>query len=49
MLNFMNDPTGDAPWEEDTSAKNVVHVKDEQVCYFCCNKRNILEGTMLNQ
>jgi len=30
MLNFMNDPTGDAPWEEDTSAKNVVHVKDEQ-------------------
>jgi len=26
MLNFLRDPTGDTPWEEDTTAKDVVHV-----------------------
>lgn len=31
MLNFMLDPTGDAPWEEDPAAKNVVQVNSEKV------------------
>ncbi|VEN40613.1 unnamed protein product [Callosobruchus maculatus] len=28
MTNFMRDPTGDLPWEEDSSALNVVHIPD---------------------
>lgn len=31
MVNFMRDPTGDIPWEEDSTAINVVHVSDAQV------------------
>lgn len=27
----MRDPLGDIPWEEDISAKNVVHIPDAQV------------------
>ncbi|CAH1967592.1 unnamed protein product [Acanthoscelides obtectus] len=28
MTNFMRDPTGDLPWEEDSTALNVVHIPD---------------------
>lgn len=28
MLNFMRDPTGDIPWEEDSTADDVLHVSD---------------------
>ncbi|KAJ8917992.1 hypothetical protein NQ315_011445 [Exocentrus adspersus] len=28
MTNFMRDPTGDLPWEEDTSATDVLHIPD---------------------
>lgn len=28
MVNFMKDPTGDLPWEEDNSASDVVHIPD---------------------
>lgn len=37
MLNFMLDPTGDAPWEEDPAAKNVVQIGTEKVflSIFC--------------
>ncbi|XP_072385588.1 protein disulfide-isomerase A5-like [Diabrotica undecimpunctata] len=28
MTNFMRDPTGDIPWEEDVSATGVVHIPD---------------------
>ncbi|KAG5877126.1 hypothetical protein JTB14_031279 [Gonioctena quinquepunctata] len=28
MTNFMRDPTGDIPWEEDPSATDVVHIPD---------------------
>ncbi|KAF7266973.1 hypothetical protein GWI33_019754 [Rhynchophorus ferrugineus] len=28
MTNFMRDPTGDLPWEEDDSAKDVIHISD---------------------
>ena len=28
---FMKDPTGEAPWEEDTSAKDVIHINSEKV------------------
>ncbi len=31
LLNFMKDPTGEAPWEEDTSAKDVIHINSEKV------------------
>lgn len=32
ITNFMKDPTGDLPWEEDDSAKDVVHIPDPNVC-----------------
>ncbi|KAK5650473.1 hypothetical protein RI129_001502 [Pyrocoelia pectoralis] len=28
MVNFMRDPTGELPWEEDASAANIVHITD---------------------
>lgn len=28
MVNFMRDPAGDIPWEEDSSAANVAHIQD---------------------
>ncbi|KRT80104.1 Thioredoxin [Oryctes borbonicus] len=28
MVNFMRDPTGDLPWEEDAAASNVLHIPD---------------------
>ncbi|XP_056642499.1 protein disulfide-isomerase A5 [Diorhabda sublineata] len=28
MTNFMRDPTGDIPWEEDTTATDIVHIPD---------------------
>ncbi|CAG9857417.1 unnamed protein product [Phyllotreta striolata] len=28
MTNFMRDPTGDIPWEEDSTAKDVLHIPD---------------------
>lgn len=31
MTNFMRDPTGDLPWEEDQSASNIVHIQDPNV------------------
>ncbi|XP_026466424.1 protein disulfide-isomerase A5-like [Ctenocephalides felis] len=30
LVNFMRDPTGDLPWEEDPSAQKVVHIADAQ-------------------
>lgn len=33
IVNFMRDPTGDIPWEEDATATNVVHIPDSQVSY----------------
>jgi len=29
MVSFLQDPTGDAPWEEDPSANDVIHVNSE--------------------
>lgn len=34
FVNFMRDPTGDLPWDEDDTAKDVVHVTDGTVKYF---------------
>lgn len=31
ITNFMKDPTGDLPWEEDDTAKDVVHISDPNV------------------
>lgn len=31
MTNFMRDPTGDIPWEEDSSSSDVVHIADANV------------------
>ena len=34
MLNFMNNPTGDAPWEEEEGAEDVRHVYKSAVSLF---------------
>lgn len=31
MVNFMRDPSGDIPWEEDSSAMDVAHIADAGV------------------
>ena len=31
MLNFMRDPTGDIPWDEDASTSGIVHIPDPPV------------------
>lgn len=31
MVNFMRDPTGDLPWEEDATATSVIHLLDASV------------------
>lgn len=31
FVNFMRDPSGDIPWEEDSSASSVVHLLDANV------------------
>lgn len=31
MTNFMRDPMGDLPWEEDTNAPNILHIPDANV------------------
>ena len=31
MKNFMMDPTGDMPWDEDETATSVVHLDTKQV------------------
>lgn len=31
MLNFMRDPTGDIPWDEDSAATGIVHIPDPTV------------------
>ena len=33
MVNFMRDPAGDLPWEEDAAAEDVVHLSNAQVRY----------------
>lgn len=33
MGNFMRDPTGDLPWEEDSEGADVVHLPDTNVSY----------------
>lgn len=37
MVNFMRDPAGDIPWEEDSASVDVVHISDAMVS-FCCGK-----------
>ena len=31
MVNFLMDPTGDIPWDEDPTAVDVVHIDTEDV------------------
>ena len=31
FINFLKDPKGDMPWEEDETAKDVAHLNDEAV------------------
>ena len=33
MLNFMNDPTGEMPWEEEEGTEDVRHVHTSSVSY----------------
>lgn len=32
IVNFMREPTGDLPWEEDPAGADVMHVQDAVVC-----------------
>lgn len=45
MTNFMRDPTGDMPWEEDANAGDVLHIESQQVTYggkfFCLIQRKV--------
>lgn len=34
MVSFMRDPTGDVPWEEDSTAGDVVHIPDTLVSNY---------------
>jgi hypothetical protein len=31
MSNFLKNPTGDAPWEEDSDAGDVIHINSREV------------------
>lgn len=33
IVNFMRDPSGDLPWEEDTASEDVVHISDAPVIF----------------
>lgn len=54
ITNFMKDPTGDIPWEEDPSGIDVFHIADPQVShelhviflgFFLFKNVSILSGT----
>jgi len=34
-VNFLLDPTGDIPWDEEVGAEDVVHIESEQVGTQC--------------
>lgn len=34
MVNFLRDPTGDIPWEEDANGSDVIHIHDPEVINF---------------
>ena len=36
MVNFLMDPTGDIPWDEDPTAVDVVHIDTEDVSTVLC-------------
>lgn len=47
LQNFMRDPTGDIPYEEDSTAKDVIHLLETNVSsklffFFCSNIRDSL-------
>lgn len=31
MVNFMRDPSGDLPWDEDSTATDILHIPDNNV------------------
>jgi hypothetical protein len=42
IVNFMRDPTGDMPWEEDADSADVLHLTDISV-----NQNKVPEGPLL--
>lgn len=34
MVNFMRDPSGDLPWDEDSTAVDILHIPDNNVHFF---------------
>ena len=32
MVNFLRDPTGEIPWDEEPDAQDVVHLGSSKVC-----------------
>ena len=50
MINFMLDPKGDMPWDEDALAQNVLHLNTPKVKIFLHqnfrnNLKQILQGS----
>ena len=39
MVSFLQDPTGDAPWEEDPSANDVIHISSDNVSAWANTNR----------
>ncbi|GIY62789.1 protein disulfide-isomerase A5 [Caerostris extrusa] len=41
IVNFLKDPTGDLPWEEDERAKDVLHISDANILGKLINKEKL--------
>ena len=46
IVNFLRDPTGDIPWDEDVTATDVVHLENKQV--ICLVYKKILRDLISN-
>ena len=44
MLRFVLDPKGDKPWEEEATAKDVVHIADADVRFYFSIIRYLLQN-----
>lgn len=49
MVNFLKDPSGDLPWEEDERGKDILHIPDAGVrIFFISNHSNLHLSSTLN-
>lgn len=42
MVNFLRDPTGDLPWEEDPSGVDIQHLADTDVMLKTCKCKMVI-------